>query len=100
LRELSKEAVNTFFRSPAELPLQIVWRKVRKRIGRGFFEAREAAAEDKFYIFGRAVALFRDTQLGLFALFRACPGFEEIRSIDEHHNVSVLFDRAGFAQVR
>src|SRR5580658_3056563 len=79
--------------------LHIVGGELGEGVGGGFFEARQAAAEDEFYVFGGAVALLGDAELGFFALFGAGAGFEEVRAVDEHDDVGVLLDSAGFAEV-
>jgi len=43
--------------------------------------------------------LLANLQLGFFSFFGGRALFEEMRPVDEHHHVGILFDGAGFAQV-
>src|ERR1700741_203467 len=74
--------------------------ELREGVWRSFFEAGQAAAEDEFDLVGRAVALLGDEDVGHVALFGRGVEIEEIGAVDEHDDVGVLFDRAGFAKVR
>jgi len=43
--------------------------------------------------------LLGDAEFGFFAFFGAGAGFEEMGAVDEHDDVGVLLDGAGFAEV-
>src|SRR5215472_1045703 len=73
--------------------------KLRKGVGCGLFEAGQAAAEDELHFVGRAVTLLGDENVGQIALFGRGVQIEKVRAVDEHHDVGILFDSAGFAQV-
>src|SRR5437016_3418715 len=79
--------------------LRVVGDELREGIGGGFLEARLAALEDEADAVGGAIALLGDKQLGLIALFGQSINFEEVGPIDEHDDVGVLLDGAGFAEV-
>src|SRR6185312_3687889 len=83
-------------------------------VGSEIAETGYARLELKFDGAGRAVALFADDHLGLavherhvehpFLVFRSTRAWLLVGeiiflTIDEHHDVGVLLDRAGFAQV-
>src|ERR1700736_1935142 len=80
--------------------LHIVRCELRKRIGRSFFKPRQPAAENKFHAFRRSIALLGNLELRLLPLFRRSSLFKKVRSVDEHDHVSVLLNRARFAQIR
>src|ERR1700690_2076090 len=71
----------------------------RPSVGRSFLKTRVGVAEDEMDAVGGAVALFGDQNLGLGALFGGFIGLESIWAVDEHHDVGVLLDGAGFAEV-
>ena len=80
-------------------PLQIPGAELRKCVGGGFLESCQAAAEYEADCVGGAVALFGYAEFGFFALFGGGAGFEEVGAVDEHDDVGVLLDGAGFAEV-
>src|SRR4029434_11338489 len=80
-------------------PLQVVGSELREGVGRGFFETGEPAAKDEAHFVGRAVALLGDLDFGLVALFRGGIHLRPMRAIDEHDDVGVLLDGAGFAEI-
>src|SRR5712675_2666159 len=79
--------------------LEVAWGELAEGVGGGFLETREAAAEYEAHGVGGAVALFGNAELGFFAFFGGGAGFEEVGAVDEHDDVGVLLDGAGFAEV-
>src|SRR6516162_1165183 len=73
--------------------------ELREGIWCSLFKTGEAAPENELDLVGRAVALFGDKDIGHVALFGGGVEIEEIAAIDEHDNVGVLFDRAGFVKI-
>src|SRR6266852_7350518 len=80
--------------------LHVLRRELREGVRRGFLEPRESAAEHEFHHVSWAVALLGDSKLRLLSLFGRRARFEEMRPVDEHHHVGVLFDRPRLAQIR
>src|SRR5260370_21534232 len=80
--------------------LHVVGGKLREGIRRSLFKPREPAAENKLHAVHRAVALLRDLQLCLFPFLGRRALLEEMRPVDEHHHVGILFDGARLAQIR
>src|ERR1700692_1098627 len=87
-------------RELAKARLQVVGAEIAEGVGGCFLETREAAAGDKFYVFCGAVALLGNAEFGFLAFFGSGAGFEEVGAVDEHDDVGVLLDGAGFAEVR
>src|SRR5258708_34105012 len=81
------------------MSLQILGGELGEGGGSGFLETRKAAAEDEADCVGGGVALFGDAEFGFFAFFGGGAGFEEMRAVDEHDDVGILLDGAGFAEV-
>src|SRR5712672_6673 len=79
--------------------LQIIGGELGECVGGGFLEPCQAAAEYEADGVGGAIALLGDAEFGFFALFGSGAGFEEMRAVDEHDDVGVLLDGAGFAEV-
>src|ERR1700686_725178 len=90
----------TFLVHLTQMASQIVRGELREGVGGGFLEPGQAAAEYEADGVRGAVALLGDAELGFFALFGSGAGFEEVRPVDEHDDVGVLLDGAGFAEVR
>src|SRR5260370_21384853 len=80
--------------------LHVVGGKLREGIRRSLFKPREPAAKHKLHAVHRAVALLRDLQLRLFPFLGRRALLEEMRPVDEHHHVGILFDGARLAQIR
>src|SRR5260370_27432291 len=78
--------------------LHVVGGKLREGIRRSLFKPREPAAKHKLHAVHPAVALLRDLQLRLFPFLARRALLADIRPIDAHHHVGILFDGARLAQ--
>src|ERR1051326_4768982 len=62
------------------------------------FETGEFAQKRELYSARRAIALLCDDQLGEPLIFLIV-GLVNLFTVDEHHQIGILFDRAGFTKI-
>src|SRR5260370_26737407 len=80
--------------------LHVVWIELREGVRRRLFKSRKSAPKHEIHFVSGAVALLGNPEFRFFPLFRRRPRLEEMRPVNEHHHVRILFDGAGLAQIR